>query len=65
MGKTGLWPIVEFTQAVRTSKNRAAGTPMTKNINTTRMEYGRLIEEKIFPAIRETWVGTCLVISLT
>jgi hypothetical protein len=60
--KIGIWPILEYTKAVRTSKYCVVGTPITKNINTTRKEYVRLLKEKVFPAIRENWPGTCSVI---
>ncbi|ETK85780.1 hypothetical protein F442_09113 [Phytophthora nicotianae P10297] len=38
-------------------KNRPAGTPVTKNINTTREVYIRMLKENVFPAIRKKWPG--------
>ncbi|ETP21394.1 hypothetical protein F441_05085 [Phytophthora nicotianae CJ01A1] len=57
-GKIGIWPIVERARAKRTSKNRAAGTPITKNINMSREVYVRMLREKVFPAIRQKWPGS-------
>lgn len=56
-GKIGIWPVVETAVAVRTSKNRPAGAPMTKCINMTRKVYRQLLIDKVFPAIRAKWPG--------
>ncbi|OWZ09271.1 LOW QUALITY PROTEIN: hypothetical protein PHMEG_00018054 [Phytophthora megakarya] len=54
-GKIGIWPIVERIKAQKASKNRPAGTPITKNINMSRQVYVSMLKEKVFPAIREKW----------
>ncbi|GMF59677.1 unnamed protein product [Phytophthora fragariaefolia] len=46
--KIGIWPIVERTKAKKTSKNRVAGTPITKNINMSRKIYVQMLKDKVF-----------------
>lgn len=59
-GKIGIWPIVEYTQAKRSSANRPAGTMVMKNVNMTRAIYVELLKTEVFPAIRALWPGTVL-----
>lgn len=61
-GKIGIWPVVETSVALRTSKNRPAGTPITKCVNMKRDVYRKFIIEKVFPAIRARWPGMDLML---
>jgi hypothetical protein len=63
-GKIGMWPIVERTQAQRTSNNRAAGTWETKPVNVDRDVYRQMMIEKVLPAIKTKWPdhGRCVII---
>jgi hypothetical protein len=55
-GLIGLWPLVYTAKAKRNSKNRPAGTPETKAIESVNKEVTkRFLIEKVFPAIRESW----------
>lgn len=56
-GKIGIWPIVEIQPAKRSSSNRPAGTPETKNVSMTRSVYVKMLKEMVFPAIRAKWPG--------
>lgn len=56
-GKIGIWPIVEQSAAIRSSHNRPAGSPITKCISMTREVYVKMLQEKVFPAIRQKWPG--------
>ncbi|ETN19222.1 hypothetical protein PPTG_04597 [Phytophthora nicotianae INRA-310] len=57
-GKIGIWPIVEYVRAQRSSANRAKCTIEVKNANTTRKKvYVKMLKEKVFPAIRQLWPG--------
>jgi len=38
-GKIGLWPLIEITPAVRASRNRPAGAPVTSTVNMTAQKY--------------------------
>ena len=51
-GKIGIWPFVKMEAAVRSSKNRPAGTMEMKPINVTRDVYTEYLVDKVFPAIR-------------
>jgi len=56
-GKIELWPFVEKTPAKRPSEKRAAGTLKTKCINVTKVEYAKILIEKVLPAIKSKWRG--------
>jgi transposase-like protein len=54
-GKVGIWPIVEQSPAVRSSRNRTAGTLVTKPIEVNKEVYRGLLVEKVLPAIKKLW----------
>ena len=52
VGKLGIWPFITFEEARRNSRNRPAGTPVTKAMTSvTNVEYSQFIIEKLLPAI--------------
>jgi len=59
-----MWPIVERTQAQRTSNNRAAGAWETKPVNVDRDVYRQKMIGKVLPAIKTKWPdhGPCVII---
>lgn len=54
-GKIGLWPCITKEPAKRNSKNRAAGTLVTKPFDVNREQYVRLLTEEVIPAIKAKW----------
>ncbi|KAG6965694.1 hypothetical protein JG688_00007083 [Phytophthora aleatoria] len=42
-GKLGTWPFVEYTVAQMTSRNRVAGTPVTKPVTATQGNYREML----------------------
>ncbi|MEN9567564.1 MAG: hypothetical protein RLZZ69_2760 [Cyanobacteriota bacterium] len=54
-GKVGIWPFVIQEPAQRNSKNREAGTLVTKPINVTKEVYCDFLINKVLPAIRQKW----------
>jgi hypothetical protein len=54
-GKIGIWPIVEETEAQRTTQNREAGTKVTTPVSVTKTIYRELLLEKVIPAIKRKW----------
>lgn len=56
-GKIGIWPFVVKEPARRNSKNRAAGTLVTKPINVTKEVYSDFLINKVLPAIQSKWPG--------
>ncbi|KAH9124340.1 hypothetical protein AeMF1_004873 [Aphanomyces euteiches] len=54
-GKIGLWPFVESVPALRSSRNRPAGTLETKPISATRSVYRDYVLNKVLPAIWSKW----------
>lgn len=58
-GKIGIWPIVKFVPAKRSSRNRPAGTLEMKIVDMNRPIYVQLLKEKVFAAIRERWPCIC------
>lgn len=54
-GKIGLWPCVRKEPAIRNSKNRKRGTPVTKCFEINNQEYVKLLTKSVIPAIREKW----------
>lgn len=60
-GKIGMWPIVEKTPAARSSKNRAAGTMVSKPVNVNANVYEKLMISKVLPAIKKKLGSNILV----
>ena len=64
-GKLGIWPFITVEQAKRSSRNRPAGTPVTKaKTLVTNVEYRQFIIEKLLPAMKEKWpsnVSNCVI----
>ena len=60
------YPIIEKVKAIKNSRNRHAGTLVTKPINAvTSSVYENLLVDKILPAIKKKWprsYRTCLPI---
>ena len=55
-GKIGIWPFITIEPAVRNSRNRPAGTPVTKPIPSVNPEvYRSFLIEKVLPAINHKW----------
>ena len=54
-GKLGIWPFAEKIAAKRSSVNRPAGTLEWKTYNVNRLEYLKMMVEKVIPAIQEKW----------
>jgi hypothetical protein len=54
-GKLGMWPIVEFVPAERSSVNRPRGPPVWRNTSVTKDVYRQLLLEKVIPSIKEKW----------
>ncbi|CAM9241166.1 unnamed protein product, partial [Pylaiella littoralis] len=54
-GKVGLWAFTEKVPAVRNSRNRAAGTLVTKCAEVTKETYKAKLIEGVIPAIKEKW----------
>ncbi|KAF7801620.1 mariner transposase [Senna tora] len=56
LGKIGIFPLVTYEPARRTSVNRVAGTLETKPIASVNKEVIRLfLIQKVLPAIKEKW----------
>ncbi|KAF0692128.1 Aste57867_16754 [Aphanomyces stellatus] len=51
-GKLGVWPFVESTLAIRSSKNRPKGTPITSPTTVTGDVYRDMILRNVIPAIQ-------------
>ncbi|KAG4063958.1 hypothetical protein PC123_g1219 [Phytophthora cactorum] len=56
-GKLGTCPFVEFTVAQRTSRNRVAGTSVTKPVTATQENYREMLVDKLLPSILSKWPG--------
>jgi hypothetical protein len=54
-GKIGIWPIGEYSEALRDSKHRKKGTPVWKNQNVDKDKYRQLLMDKVVPAILSLW----------
>ncbi|XP_026417526.1 uncharacterized protein LOC113313014 [Papaver somniferum] len=55
-GKIGIWPRVRLVPAVRSSKNRKAGTLETKPIDPVDRKVSlEFLTQKVLPAIRAKW----------
>ena len=57
-GKIGCWPIVERSQARRSSRHRARGTEVVKPVNVNRDIYRRLLLQNVIPAIKNKFPRT-------
>jgi hypothetical protein len=58
-GKLGIWPVVEIIPAARSSRNRPAGTPETKNVSMDKARNKAFLINQVFPAIRAKWPCKC------
>eukprot|EP00903_Cladosiphon_okamuranus_P012797 g11961.t1 len=54
-GKVGMWAFTEKVPAVRNSRNRAAGTLVTKCVEVTKETYKAKLIDEVIPAIKEKW----------
>ena len=55
-GKIGICPFTKVEIVKRGSRNRPAGTPVTKTVDSvTNVEYRNMLIHKVLPAIREKW----------
>ncbi|CAN0269866.1 unnamed protein product [Pylaiella littoralis] len=54
-GKIGMWAFTEKVPAVRNSRNRAAGTLVTKCVEVTKETYKAKLVDDVIPAIKEKW----------
>eukprot|EP00904_Undaria_pinnatifida_P000354 jgi/Undpi1/10319/HiC_scaffold_28.g12770.m1 len=56
-GKIGLWAFTERVQAVRSSRNRAAGSMVTNNncVEVTKETYKEKLINGVIPVIKEKW----------
>ena len=54
-GKIGLWSFTEKKPAQRSSRNRAAGTLVTKCVEVTKETYKAKFISGVIPAIKEKW----------
>jgi hypothetical protein len=54
-GKIGIWPIVDMVPAQRSSRNRDAGTIVTKPIDVNAQVYCRFLVENLIPSIAAFW----------
>ncbi|ETW03915.1 hypothetical protein H310_04334 [Aphanomyces invadans] len=51
-GKIGIWPIVEFLPAVRSSRNRPAGSLVPTLVNLNAAVYRKYVITRVIPAIK-------------
>ena len=55
-GKLGIWPFTKETVAVRSSRNRPKGAPVTKNMESvTRDVYREFLLTRVIPTIKDKW----------
>lgn len=54
-GKWGIWPFIVKEPALRNSKNRSAGTMVTKTISVDKEAYRAALIDKIIPSIKKSW----------
>jgi hypothetical protein len=57
-GRIGLWPFANYVPAIRSSKNRAAGTLELKSIAVDHQSYRDMLVHNVIPAIKQRWPGT-------
>lgn len=56
-GKIGIWPFIKNEPAKRNSKNRCRGTSVTTTVAVGKIEYRKMLMDKVLPAIRSKWPG--------
>ncbi|KAH9136838.1 hypothetical protein AeRB84_018170 [Aphanomyces euteiches] len=63
-GKIGMWPFVVQVPAARGSRNRPAGTMVTKVCNVTAEAYRDFVVNKVIPAVKSEMPSTskCVVL---
>ncbi|CAN0453030.1 unnamed protein product, partial [Ascophyllum nodosum] len=54
-GKIGMWAFTETAPALRNSRHRPAGTPVTRCVEVTKETYKAKLIESVIPAIKERW----------
>ena len=54
-GNIGMWPFIVKEPARRASKNRPAGTMVTKPVMVGKDQYRNMLLENVLPAIRLKW----------
>ncbi|RHY05968.1 hypothetical protein DYB25_011449 [Aphanomyces astaci] len=54
-GKIGFWAFTEQVPAQTNSRNRPAGTLVTKCVNVTADVYHRFVMDKVIPAVKKKW----------
>ncbi|ETV83344.1 hypothetical protein H257_04095 [Aphanomyces astaci] len=54
-GKIGTWHFTERVPAERSSRNRAAGTLVTKPVSVTQDIYRKMLIDNVIPAIKAKW----------
>ena len=60
-GKLGIWPFIIIETAKRNSRNRAAGTPVMKSMDSiTADQYCLTLMSHVLPAIKKKGLATCL-----
>ncbi|ETV65481.1 hypothetical protein H257_17775 [Aphanomyces astaci] len=57
-GKIGMWPFVDLVPAVRSSRNRPAGTLVTTLVNVNANVYRDYVINKVVPAIKASFPST-------
>ncbi|KAF0701894.1 hypothetical protein AaE_016257 [Aphanomyces astaci] len=57
-GKIGMWPFVRLVPALRNSRNRPAGTMVTKLVNVDAAVYRDFVINKVVPAIKASFPST-------
>ncbi|KAF0682440.1 Aste57867_25453 [Aphanomyces stellatus] len=58
-GKVGMWPFVRLAPGVRNSRNRRAGTMVTKLVNVDAAVYRDFVINKVVPAIKASFPSAC------
>lgn len=56
-GRIGLWPFAKYVHAVRSSRNRPAGTLELKPYNVDHASYRDMMISHVIPAIKRVWPG--------
>ncbi|KAF0703222.1 hypothetical protein AaE_015486, partial [Aphanomyces astaci] len=57
-GKVGMWPFTSLVPAVRSSRNRPAGTLVTTLVNVNAQVYRDYVINKVVPAIKASFPST-------
>lgn len=56
-GKIGLWPVIEMRNAIRSLRNRAAGSDVIVPVEMSAERYKEMLIEKVLSAIKAKWIG--------